>query len=238
VTNIGDYTFKNCSSLSEIYMSPEVSNIGVGAFENCTDITSITIPYGVTSINNHTFYGCTGLTGITIPNNVTSIGESAFSGCSGLTSITIPDSITSMGDYCFQNCQGLTSIAIGSGVNNIGDSTFSGCNNCTIFDFRESTSVPTLDNVSAFDNTPSNKEIVVPDSLYDDWIVANNWSSDTNNIRPCIVKASQSSIGISSRTTHVRYTNQSGLDDWYGEISGTISGINSRPYYTTQIPNI
>lgn len=219
-------------------MSPEVTNIGVGAFENCTDITSITIPYGITSINNHTFYGCTGLTDITIPNNVTSIGESAFNGCNGLTSITIPDSVTSMGDYCFQNCQGLTSIAIGSGVNNIGSSEFSGCNNCTIFDFRNSTSVPTLDNVSAFENTPSNKEIVVPDSLYDDWIVATNWSSDTYNIRPCIVKASQSSIGISSRTTHVRYTNQSGLDDWYGEISGTISGRDSRPYYTNQIPDL
>ena len=241
-------------------MSPEVTNIGVGAFENCTDITSITIPYGITSINNHTFYGCTGLTDLTIPNNVTSIGdsafrgcsglasvtipdgvtsigESAFNGCSGLTSITIPDSVTSMGDYCFQNCQGLTSIAIGSGVNNIGSSEFSGCNNCTIFDFRYSTSVPTLENVNAFENTPSNKEIIVSDSLYDTWIAENNWSSDTNNIRPCIVKASQSSIGISDRTTHVRYTSQSGLDDWYGEIYGSIVGRDDRPYYTTQIPN-
>ena len=64
-----------------------------------------------------------------------------------------------------------------------------------LFDFRKSTSVPTLANVNVFNNTPSNKEIIVPDSLYDSWITANNWNSETNNIVNCIVKASQSSLG-------------------------------------------
>lgn len=43
---------------------------------------------------------------------------------------------------------------------------------------------------------PNNREIIVPDNLYDDWIAATNWSSDTNNIRTSIVKASQSSLGV------------------------------------------
>lgn len=64
-----------------------------------------------------------------------------------------------------------------------------------MFDFRRATAIPTLQNVNAFGNTSSNKEIIVPDSLYDDWIAASNWSSTTNNIVNCIVKASQSSLG-------------------------------------------
>lgn len=62
-----------------------------------------------------------------------------------------------------------------------------------MFDFRKMTSVPELGGVNAFQDTPSDKEIIVPDALYDDWIIATNWSHD--NIRPCIVKASQSSLG-------------------------------------------
>lgn len=48
------------------------------------------------------------------------------------------------------------------------------------FDFRRSTLVPTLSNVNAFTGTPTVKEIVVPDELYDDWIAATNWNSTTN----------------------------------------------------------
>ena len=64
-----------------------------------------------------------------------------------------------------------------------------------IFDFRKSTAIPALDSTYAFYNTPTNKEIIVPDSLYDSWRAASNWSSSTNNIVNCIVKASQSSLG-------------------------------------------
>ena len=65
----------------------------------------------------------------------------------------------------------------------------------TILDFRRANAVPTLSGTSTFTNTPSNKEIIVPDSLYDTWIAATNWSSTENNIVNCIVKASQSSLG-------------------------------------------
>lgn len=63
------------------------------------------------------------------------------------------------------------------------------------FDFRRSTSVPTLSNVSAFNYTPTVKEIIVPDDLYNTWIAATNWNSSTNQIKESIVKASESSLG-------------------------------------------
>ena len=43
--------------------------------------------------------------------------------------------------------------------------------------------------MGAFANTSPNKKIIVPDELYDEWIAATNWNSDTNGIRPSIVRA-------------------------------------------------
>ena len=191
---------------------------------NVNQAMSISLGNGVTNIGRYAFNHCTNLTSVTIFN--------------GLTNVTIPNSVTSIDDYAFFDCSGLTSITIGSGISTIPENAFYNCDRCMVFDFRRSTSVPTLNNVSAFGNTPSNKEIIVPDALYDDWIVATNWSSDTNNIRPCIVKASQSSLGVLETLTYVTYTEESGLGYWSGEIRGEISGSSSSPYYTTQIPNI
>ena len=151
--------------------------------------------------------------------------------------MTIPDSVTSIEDNAFRECSGLTNFTIGNGISNIKECTFDSCTNCAVFDFRKSTSVPTLANVNAFRQTPANKEIIVPDSLYDQWIAASNWNSDTNNIRPCIVKASQSSLGVLN-PTKVRYTQASGLPDAEFSIVGTLTGSDDSPYYTTQIANV
>ena len=70
-------------------------------------------------------------------------------------------------------------------------SAFDYCYGLNTFDFRRSTSVPTLSTATAFDYTPTVKEIVVPDELYDTWIAASNWSQ----IKESIVKASESSLG-------------------------------------------
>ena len=66
-----------------------MTNIGEYAFYNCSSLTSITIPNSVTNIGSGAFLGCIGLTSITIPNSVTSIGNSAFFDCSSLISVTV-----------------------------------------------------------------------------------------------------------------------------------------------------
>ena len=131
---------------------------------------------------------------VNIGNGVTSIGDYAFGWCFSLTSITIPNSVTSIGNQAFQYCYSITSIAIPSSVNSIGARVFYRCYGMKTFDFRRCTKVPTLSNVSAFQNTPTDKEIVVPDGLYGDWIAATNWSQSTNQIKESIVKASESTL--------------------------------------------
>lgn len=167
VTSIGSYVFYNCYSLASITIPSSVTSFGEYAFENCSSLASINIPSSVTSIGINGFRGCKSLASITIPNSVTKFSNSAFYGCYSLASITIPSSVTKIEGLTFQNCYGLKT-----------------------YDFRTATAVPTLDNANAFSNTPSDKEIIVPDELYDTWITAGNWSSING-----IVKASESSLG-------------------------------------------
>lgn len=208
VGDLGGYAFSNCSSLTSITIPSSVTSIGVSTFSGCTSLTSVTIPHGVIDLRGYAFEYCTSLTSVTIPDSVTSIGGSAFSGCTSLTSITIPSSVTSIGYSAFAGCMGLTSITIPDSVTSIAGSAFSGCKNLTSvkfigqppqityfqncnkvakYDFRGSTSIPTLQSTSAIGHAAGCK-IVVPDSLYDDWQQATNWSALTNVVW---VKASE-----------------------------------------------
>ena len=158
VTSIGEYTFYDCSSLTDITIPNSVTSIGNCAFEGCGSLTSITIPDSVTSIGENAFGKCSSLTSITIPSSVTSIGDGAFSWCDNLQynlfenakylgnadnpylylALSISDSILEcsihpktrfIGEFAFSGCKNLTSITIPDSVVSIGDSAFYGCEN-------------------------------------------------------------------------------------------------------------
>ena len=93
------------------------------AFFECTDLTSITISSNVSRIPKHFCNGCTSLTSIVIPSNVIHIETSAF-GASGLTSVSIPDSVESIGTYAFWNSKNLDSVTVGKDVPKMGESAF------------------------------------------------------------------------------------------------------------------
>lgn len=125
VTSIGDYAFRNCTSLTNITIPNGVTNIGISAFGNCSSLTTVTIPDSVTAIGGSAFGNNSSLTTVTIPDSVTAIGSSAFRNCSNLTSVNIPDSVTHIGGYAFSDCSSLTSITIPNGVTHIGGYAFS-----------------------------------------------------------------------------------------------------------------
>ena len=91
-----------------------------------SSITDVYLSNEVTEIGSYAFSGCTSLTSLTTPNSVTSIGSRAFSQCSGLTSIKFFNPIENgeIDTYGFQGCRGLRRIDIGSGVTKIHDMAF------------------------------------------------------------------------------------------------------------------
>ena len=119
-----DSVFYNNKNIKVVIIEKGVTNIGNYAFCSCTSLTSITIPGSVTSIGGSAFYYCTSLTSITIPDSVISIGNDAFWNCTSLASVTIPDSVTSIGRAAFSDCTRLTSINVEK--NNINYSSVNG----------------------------------------------------------------------------------------------------------------
>ncbi|MCM1534066.1 MAG: leucine-rich repeat domain-containing protein, partial [Corallococcus sp.] len=80
----------NDELVTELNIPDTVTEIKDYAFYCCTSITSAIIPDSIMSIGNDAFYYCSSLTSITIPNSVQSIAEGAFYGCGSLVSMTVP----------------------------------------------------------------------------------------------------------------------------------------------------
>ena len=112
VTTIGNYAFKDASSLASVTFAAGsgVTAIGAQMFYQ-TAITSITIPASVTEIGTQAFKNVTSLATVTFAANstLTVIGTHAF-GNTGITSIAIPASVTTIIQYAFMDASSLATV--------------------------------------------------------------------------------------------------------------------------------
>ena len=103
-------TIENKENAKTVEIYDTVTEIGGFTFYNCSNLTSVSIGTGVTSIGERAFYGCSSLTGITIPNSVTSIGGRAFYDCPKLVSVTIKNSSSKL-NYANETFKNISSSA-------------------------------------------------------------------------------------------------------------------------------
>ena len=75
------------TEIKDLVIPNSVTNLGQYAFIRCSSLTSVTIPNSVTSIGDYAFSGCTGLTSIIIGSGVATIGEGVFHDCTGLLNV-------------------------------------------------------------------------------------------------------------------------------------------------------
>ena len=137
----------------------QFEKIGEQAFNSDTTVIELILPaYGV-KVESEAFENCTALKKV---ENLKKGGYYAFYKCTALESVTFTDGVT---------------FELGA---------FSGCSKCKLYDFSRCTSVPYLKYTGNI-MVSSGTKIVVPDALYDSWIVATNWSSFASYI----VKASE-----------------------------------------------
>ena len=128
VTDIGDYAFSGCHSLTTLSLGENIKTIGSYAFYDCTQITgSVTIPQSVTSIGNEAFRWCSGIDSLIINNAATSIGEWAFASCFGIKTLSLGEKIKTIGYNAFSDCSGLTNVTIPQSVTSIGPCAFAYC---------------------------------------------------------------------------------------------------------------
>ena len=147
------------------------------AFEYCYSLANVIISREMTGIGeNDSFYRCLSLTCVVIPQGIASIGITSFQFCFSLAEIVIPQSVTHINTDAFYSCYSLTNIIIPKGIKKIGNMSFYSCYSLVKYDFSQCTAVPTNEG-SPFRNINAICKIIVPDSLYDEWIAATNWST-------------------------------------------------------------
>lgn len=148
-------------------------------------LTNLVIPEGTTIIKNYAFGYCKSITTLSLPESLLYISDDSFTFCNSLTDFTFPNNLIEIGVRSFAMCDKLTYIKIPDSVKYIEDSSFLMTNGVTMIDLRDVTDVPILGS-SAFDGLVGGvygpPPIVVPDALYDSFIVANNWSTYANYI--------------------------------------------------------
>ena len=135
MTDIGDYAFSYCSSLSNIVIPDSVTDIGNFAFSRCCSLLEIVIPSSVTSIGNRAFSRCSSLKYISIPKSVIGLNGNPFAEWNGKLECLSPNFVYE-DDVLFNKDksriisfrkQNIKSYVIPSSVTSIGDRAFYGC---------------------------------------------------------------------------------------------------------------
>ena len=118
--------------MTNVTIPGSVTNIGDWAFYHCTSLTSLTVGTNVTSIGANAFAE-TGLTSLTIPASVTSIGTNAFAYCTSLTNVTMGINVTSIGDLAFESCTSLIGVYFEGNAPAADVTVFDDDNNATVY---------------------------------------------------------------------------------------------------------
>ena len=133
VTQIADYAFSKCCSLTDIILPDSVTEIGELAFVSCSKLTHIRLPNGLKEIKRATFTGCSGLTHISIPDSVIRLDDNVFFKCTSLSEIELPSALKSIGNRAFSVCTNLRKIVIPENVATVGAVLFQECSDVTIY---------------------------------------------------------------------------------------------------------
>lgn len=165
---------KGSQALNNIRISEGVTITAYGAYKY-SGVRSVILPTTLETINDHTFYGCGKLSSIIIPRNVRTIRPSAFYTCR-FSSITFESdsSLNTIMTSAFESCGLVGDILLPPSVATIDKQAFAYCNNITSISFENHISIPVLTGTNTFKSS-SEYKLVVPDSLYEQWVVATNW---------------------------------------------------------------
>lgn len=182
------YHFSNCTKLKAIVIPHDDIEAGQSDWTdfaiNCYSLKFVSFPSSFPTLSKTMFKYCYNLQEATIPINTT-YNDAAFDSAHCVSMVylnqaTIPARM-------FYGCYSLVTVKNMSNVETISDSAFFNSYNLSFIDFSNNTVVPVIGS-SIFKS--GGLKIIVPDALYDEWIVATNWAE----YEPYIYKASEVNV--------------------------------------------
>lgn len=227
-TVIDNYTFYECSQLTDFEIPGSVKKIGYAAFYN-TALKEAVIPASVTEIDDWAFGECQNLEKAVLSDGLKSIGGAAFYECPELTDSNIPDSVTTLGDFAFGWCPKLKDMTIPDTIDNFGKCVFANTPGVTI-DTSRKYFIPTVDGIKDLPYTGS--EVTQPDmeitvngvTLKEDSDYEVSYSSNTEiGMATMDINFKGQYVGHLTRTFNVVQTDMSGDGI-------TVTGIHNTRY--------
>lgn len=207
ITTLGSQFVNNCNRLQGISIPSEITMISNGMCSSCRALEHIAISRNITTIDANALSSCSSLRKMFFPNNTEVIGTGMFNGCtslqeilfeevskiktlpnnfvvscSALKQLNLPTQIESIGNGAFNSCGSISMLAIPPTVIELMTSCLAGLYGIKYFDFSKHEIIPSLGNSNAFQGAPTDFQIVVPDDLYEEWIIATNWATVASNI--------------------------------------------------------
>ncbi len=185
VTSIGDYAIYATYKLKHVTAPHSLSHWGTFFCGYCHSMKSLSIPNTITFLGKNSIYFNELLRRVTLPENITSTNEGAFTNLYGIKKITLPRNLGSISTSVLYSCFRLEEvIALCDNLSNIYASAFSKCFSLKTLDFRAATRVPSLASSSAISELPAGCKIIVPGTLYSEWISKTNWVAYKDYIYP------------------------------------------------------
>lgn len=186
-------TFEQAANIRAVTVS--FSSALIQTFYNCSNLQAIASTKGTTQSDNYTIAN-TAVRQINFDMTDAYMARSlerahikavngrvgSFSNCCSLLEVTIPADATTFVAAAFQGDNALRRVTCLGDIASIPAQVFQRCYPLRFVDLTHCTTVPTLANVNAFNETHPQLEIRVPASLADAWKAATNWSSLADHI--------------------------------------------------------
>jgi hypothetical protein len=182
ITNIKIRVFGYNNTLKEVDL-PNAKTIGMAAFASATALETVKldrIETLITSAQDQQFYNCSSLKNVSM-TSLKAVGNASFDGCTSLKQVYFP-SLTRVGGNGFAN-SGLETARFPA-LASIGGNAFRQSKLTALI--LEGSTMVTLDNANAFTGTPianGTGYIYVPQSIIDEYKVATNWVTYSNQFR-------------------------------------------------------
>lgn len=234
VTTIGARAFQECRFLTSANI-PNITNINEYAFAYCGSLTSLTLSTALTTIGEGAFIGCYSWSSLNIPTSVTSIGDEAFKQNLGLIDLTIPEGVTTIGKSAFYECEGLNELSLPSSLLSIGHGGFYGCTALTKI-IVKTTTPPTIGTYT-FHDVPISTLVYVPDGTEAAYQTAEYWS-EFINIEPIPTGVQQVTIidGVYMRDGKIVIENNANLPISIYDIGGRLITQTSTNFTNYTVP--